>query len=217
MMKFSPDQEHALRDWWFWLQPESQNDPAIKAVLAHQFGGFSRVNRAGLRRCAEPSLVLLEPAFHRLLYWLEAVTRPSDPIQARADAFALVAGLLAWVQPGNEAGDRSFAALLGRPKAEGAERPVMSRLRFARLQTADSEEDFYQQARRAIQLAEKQAKRQPDLVCLAEELLDWQREFRGQKPDKPKDRIQVRWATAYYSAAFKRDSSQETSPKKTGA
>ncbi|MGB0128943.1 MAG: type I-E CRISPR-associated protein Cse2/CasB [Rhodocyclaceae bacterium] len=214
MIRLSPPQKEIVRDWWFWLQPESQNDPAVKTKLAHQFGGFARVKRATLRRCAEPSLVLLEPAFHRLMLKLQAVTEPGDKVRADADAFALVAGLLAWVEsePARDIPDRSFAALLGSPKEKGADRPRMSHLRFARLQTADSEADFYQQFRRAIELAGKQA----DVVCLAEELLDWQREFHGQKPDKPKDRIQVRWATAYFSA-LKPDTAAATSPEKTGA
>jgi CRISPR type I-E-associated protein CasB/Cse2 len=85
----------------------------------------------------------------------------------------------------------------------------MSKLRFARLQTADSEEDFFQQARRAVQLAGNSA----DVVHLAEELLDWQKEFHGQKPDKPKDRIQVRWASAYYTATLKFDNTADSSSK----
>lgn len=211
MTKLSPSQKQVLHDWWFWLQPESQNDPAIKAKLAGQFGGFARANRATLKRCAEPFLVLLEPAFHSLLHRLEQA--PADAGYVRPDAwsYALVAGLLAWVEkePSKDIVERSFAAQLGRPKAEGGDRPLMSKLRFARLQTADSEEDFFQQARRAIQLAGNKA----DVVHLAEELLDWQKEFHGQKPDKPKDRIQVRWASAYYSAALKPENTADSSSK----
>ena len=215
MTKLSPGQKAVLHDWWFWLQPESQNDPAIKAKLAGLFGGFARANRATVKRCADPSLVLLEPAFHCLLRRLEQVTTEHDYVKPDAWNFALVAGLLAWVdaEPAREVQDRSFAGQLGRPKGEGTDRPLMSKLRFARLQTADSEEDFFQQVRRAIQLAGKTA----DVTTLAEELLDWQKEFQGQKPDKPKDRIQVRWATDYYSAALKPEKTTESSAKKTGA
>jgi len=211
MTKLSASQKQVLRDWWFWLQPESQNDPAIKAKLAGQFGGFARANRATLKRCAEPSLVLMEPAFHSLLHRLEQATTANDSVKADTWNFALVAGLLAWVEsePPKDGADRSFAAQLGRPKAEGSDRPLMSKLRFARLQTADSEEDFFQQARRAIQLAGNTA----DVVQLTEELLDWQKEFQGQKPDKPKDRVQVRWASAYYSAALKSDNTTDSSSK----
>ncbi|MDD5297335.1 MAG: type I-E CRISPR-associated protein Cse2/CasB [Rhodocyclaceae bacterium] len=215
MTKLSASQKHVLHDWWTWLQPESQNDPAIKARLAGQFGGFARAHRATLKRCAEPSLVLLEPAFHSLLHRLEQATTENDYVQPDAWNFALVAGLLAWVdsEPPKDIQNRSFAAQLGRPKAEGSDRPLMSKLRFARLQTADSAEDFFQQARQAIQLAGKTA----DVVHLTEELLDWQKEFQGQKPDKPRDRIQVRWASAYYSAALKPETTIEPSSKNTGA
>lgn len=211
MTRLSEYQQKVLHDWWFWLQPQSQNDPAIRNRLAAQFGGFSRANRATLKRCAEPALVLLEPAFHSLLHQLEK--DPSGKCNAKADAWrlALVAGLLAWVEsePTGPDKTKSFASLLGRPKAEGTDRPLMSRMRFARLQTAESEEDFFQQARRAIQLAGNTA----DVVHLAQELLDWQQEFHGQKPDKPIDRIQVRWATDYYSAALKSENTADSSSK----
>lgn len=211
MTKLSPGQKAVLHDWWFWLQPQSQNDLAIKARLAGQFGGFARANRATLKRCAEPSLVLLEPAFHSLLHRLEQTTTENDYVKADAWNFALVAGLLAWVEsePTGQDHGKSFTALLGSPKAEGGDRPLMSKLRFARLQTADSEEDFFQQVRRAIQMAGRTA----DVKTLAEELLDWQKEFQGQKPDKPKDRIQVRWASAYYTAALKPESTTDSSSK----
>lgn len=211
MTKLSEHQRKILHDWWEWLKPESQSDPDTKYRLAGQFGGFARANRATLKRCAEPSLVLLEPAFHSLLHRLEQATTEHDYVKPDAWNFALVAGLLAWVddEPKGKDQAKSFTALLGSPKAEGGERPLMSPLRFARLQTADSEEDFFQQARRAIQLAGNTA----DVVRLAEELLDWQKEFHGQKPDKPKERIQVRWASAYYTAALKPENTADSSSK----
>lgn len=211
MTKLSDYQRNVLRDWWSWLQPQNQNDPAIRNKLAIQFGAFARSNRAALKRCAEPALVLLEPAFHSLLHRLEKDTSQDNDAKTDALRFALVAGLLAWVdsEPPKDSSDRSFAAQLGRPKTDGGDRPLLSKLRFARLQTAESEEDFFQLARRAIQLAGNKA----DVVHLAEELLDWQNEFHGHKPDKPQDRIQVRWASAYFSAALRSENTADSFSK----
>jgi CRISPR system Cascade subunit CasB len=225
MIKLSARQNEELHDWWLWLQPENQNHGEVKARLAAKFGVFSRAHRSGLKHCTDPSLVLLEPAFHRLLHRLDATADTDNKLQLDPSCFALIAGLLAWVNlepPKAENGEgTSFAAILGSPKhdspkQDAADRPLMSRLRFARLQTAGSEEDFYRQARRAIQLADCRA----DVVKLAEELLAWIREFQGLKPDRPRDRIQVRWATAYYKAALspiKSPESPTTNPANTGA
>ena len=212
MKKLSDLQKEEVRDWWQWLLPESQNDQDLKDRLNGKFGAFSRANRAVLKRCSEPSLVLLEPAFHRLLNRLEIVAGKEGQVEVQP--LALVAGLLACVKSAPESDEKSsFAAILGRPKDRENDRPVMSKLRFARLQTATSEEEFYQLARRAIQLADAKA----DVAELADELLAWVREFNGQRPDKPKDRIQVRWATAYYTAALKLAKPTQSATTKSGA
>ena len=198
MKKLTDAQREALHDWWYWLQPESQNDPAMRGKLAALFGPFSRANRARLKRCETTELVLLEPALHVLLQRLETVSaaeQDTDPL-----AYALVAGLLAWI--GDELTEKtSFASQLGEPKSP--DRPTLSRLRFARLQTADGPNDFFRQARRALQIAGKTA----HIALFAEEILAWYWEFQGQHPDKPKDRIQVRWATGYFRAALKKEAS----------
>lgn len=200
----SPAQAELVWDWWYALQPRGEDDPKPNS----RFAMFSRRERAGLRRCRAPEQVLLEGAFIRLAQPLlaqeEGKQRPIFVDREGGDPtpYALVAGLLAQVEDGRRDGV-SLAARLGQPIE--AERPLMSALRFARLQTAASEAEFYQLARRAIQLAERKA----DVVCLADELLAWVWEFRGNQPDKPRDRLRVRWATAYFTAANKLEAPAE--------
>ncbi|NTV11755.1 MAG: type I-E CRISPR-associated protein Cse2/CasB [Zoogloea sp.] len=190
----SPAQEEIVRDWWYALQPRGEDDPPARG----EFSMFTRRDRAELRRCADPDQVLLVGAFMRLakpLLKLEAAKK-FRPFDDDVSAYALVAGILAHVDTDLKDGS-SFAALLGKP-GDG-DRPAMSTLRFARLQTAYSEADFFQLARRAVQLVGKKA----DVVKLADELLAWVWEFRGNQPDKPRDRLRVRWASEYFSAANK--------------
>jgi CRISPR system Cascade subunit CasB len=190
----SPAQAEILRDWWYALQPRGENDPPARP----EFSMFSRGDRAELRRCTDPDQVLLVGAFMRLAKRMLALEagKPVPRFKDDASVYALAAGILAHVATDLK-DESSFAALLGKP-GEG-DRPGMSALRFARLQTAFAEADFFQLARRAVHLVGKKA----DVVQLADELLAWVWEFRGNQPDKPRDRLRVRWATDYFSAANK--------------
>lgn len=207
MTKFlNPAQRELVRDWWYALQPRGEKDPLPRGIFAM----LSRADRAELRRCQEPTQVLLQGAFIRLSAAFAAQQNGLSWIAKDATALALVAGLVAWVK--DDLNDQSsFARQLG--ETGEADRPLMSKLRFSRLQTATAEEEFYQLARRAIQLVDGKA----DVAQLAEELLAWVSEFRGMQPDKPKDRIQVRWATAYFQAALKLKDATDLPATQTGA
>lgn len=202
----NPAQRELVRDWWYALQPRGEKDPLPRGIFAM----FSRADRAEMRRCQEPAQVLLQGAFIRLHAAFNELQNGSSWIIKDATALALVAGLLAWVKNDLKDGS-SFARQLG--ETGEADRPLMSKLRFSRLQTATTEEEFYQLARRAIQLVDGKA----DVAELAEELLAWVSEFRGKQPDKPKDRIQVRWATAYYQVALKLKEATDLPTTRTGA
>lgn len=194
----SPAQAEIVRDWWYALQPRGEDETKPR----DEFAMFSRRDRAELRRCEDPDQVLLLGAFVRLARALQRLEAAKQTPCFADDAtpFALIAGLLAHVETDLKNGS-SFAAKLG--ETDDADRPHMSALRFARLQTASTEAEFFQLARRAIQLVGKQA----DVVILADELLAWVREFRGHLPDKPKDRLRVLWATEYFTAANRLESS----------
>lgn len=183
-------QREVIRDWWYALQPRAHD----AAKPRGEFVMFTRADRAEIRRCEEPVQVLLEESFMRLYKALKSsategryITFGDDPTP-----YAVMAGVIAWVK--EDLKDRSsFAAKLGE---QVGDRPRMSKLRFARLQTAQSEEEFFLLARRAVHLVGGEA----DVAQLGEELLAWVWEFRGNQPDKPKDRIRVRWATNYFEA-----------------
>lgn len=197
----SSAQAETVRDWWYALQPRGEDEPEPRS----EFSMFSRRDRAELRRCADPDQVLLLGAFVRLARALQRLEAGKQRPHFTEDgsAYALVAGLLAHVETDLNDGS-SFGARLG--ETVESDRPQMSAMRFARLQTASAEADFFQLARRAIQLVGKKA----DVVMLADELLAWVWEFRGHQPDKPKDRLRVRWATEYFTAANHLESNSGT-------
>ncbi|NMG44764.1 type I-E CRISPR-associated protein Cse2/CasB [Aromatoleum toluvorans] len=196
----SPAQAETVRNWWYALQPHSEDEPEPNK----RFSMFTRRDRAELRRCETPDQVLLLGAFVRLAHALLPLEagKQTPYVEGDATAYALVAGLLAHVETDLKDGS-SFGARLG--ETNDADRPHMSAMRFARLQTASTEAEFFQLGRRAIQLVGKKA----DVVMLADDLLAWVREFRGHQPGKPKDRLRVRWATEYFTAAKHLESNKD--------
>lgn len=188
-----PAQEKTLRDWWRALQPRAKD-----AASVGPFVMLGRADSAKLRRCQEPGDVLLESAFHRLAQRM-TTQEPGEGTPRFADdftAFALVAGVLAHVKD-DANNNMSFAFLLG--QTGDGDRPLLSELRFQRLQTSVDETDFYRQAIRAVKLLNGRA----DVVTLANDLLAWVWEYRDGHGTKPKERLKVRWASDYYRAALK--------------
>ncbi|BCL75810.1 type I-E CRISPR-associated protein Cse2/CasB [Jeongeupia sp. HS-3] len=185
-------QAELIRQWWTSLQPQED------APKGGPFAMFTRADRALLRRCAESGEVLLQSAFQRL-YQLLGKPDPDHRFPLLAEdpsALALVAGVLAHVKTDIKTG-ASFAAFLGAKGESG--QPLMSELRFQRLQTCDNEADFYRQAIGAVKLADAAV----DVVALADDLLAWIWEYRDGHEQAPAKRLKVRWATDYYGAALK--------------
>jgi CRISPR system Cascade subunit CasB len=90
----------------------------------------------------------------------------------------------------------------------------MSELRFKRLLRASDAEDFFRQARRAVQLAGGVA----DVAVLADDLLAWSIE-RDQREQawKPSESLKFRWARDYYLTAKEQFSSESANPKPNNA
>lgn len=150
-----------LHEWWQWLQGHPGE-------------------RAALRRAATVDGVALLPSFIDLLRKCE----DAGLSRSRADAVAVIAGLLAHVKtvPGSESGRSvGMAGLL----AEGGDGPVMHELRFRRLLAAQSPNELYTHLRRAMQLLGGRA----NLTDLADSVLFWG------------DRRRREWAFDYYSHA----------------
>jgi CRISPR system Cascade subunit CasB len=156
----------AAAAWWRALQPDParrnpRDRPGDRGALAR------------LRRCHHPLDAAAEPAALDLARRL-GVRSGGDPALADALAAAVV---LAGVRASDPGGPHP-ARRLG-----SGERPLMSRLRLARLLAADTPEERLTGFRRAVALAGGAA----DGAALAEALLDWP----GQR---------VRWAFEYHAA-----------------
>lgn len=189
---FNEEQARVLHRWWHGLQPIAADD---KEAWSRRkgFHDLGRGDRADLRRCTTPFEVLLLPSYARLRFALAEAGRPA--LTTEPAACALVAGLIARVGHAAGAAARPLAAQLGRSRA-GNGGPVLSRLRFGQLQAVETEDDLFLRMRRVIDLLEGQP---IHIVELANDLLDWVNELRGNKASAPADRVHVRWAQAYFT------------------
>lgn len=158
-------------DWYHWLHNDKQ-----KGV------------RARLKRCASLEEVIIEPGFLRLNQALPRLSRYN------LMGIALIAAILAVakidVAP-------TLATLLGKAK-EGSDKPMFSELRFQRLLASDSEEQFFQNIRRAVVLAGEKA----NPLLLADSLLHWHREQHNPDWFKGNRQWQYQTAKSYYTEVF---------------
>lgn len=159
-INFRPDKPagEILAEWW--------------EGLPHDTGG-----RARLRRCKSPEEVMLEPAFHRLLTRLSALTGKRAQALEESDIqrLAAIAGLLAHVSA------RSAKPLAEQMAESKGGRPLLSSLRFRRL-LKQPFEDLYPAMIRVIRQLDKRA----DISDLAQSIYYWG------------DRVRKRWALAYF-------------------
>lgn len=155
----------------------SFRDPFVLRALNdwHQDLDKNRGDRAALRRCRTPLEVAFLPAFYRLAAAMQACGRVD------LDRLALVAGVLARVDPGDQGTDR-FAQQLA---ADTGGRALVSDLRFRRLLAEDDPERLYGLMIRLVRHLDGHA----EMASLAEGLYWW-----NQKTKK-------RWAQDYYDRA----------------
>ena len=162
----------AVVDWYHWLHNDKQ-----KGV------------RARLKRCTSLEEVIIEPGFLRLNQTLPRLN------QYYLMGVALVAGVLAVAKIDVTS---TLATLLGKAK-ESSDNPVFSELRFQRLLASDSEEQFFQNTRRAVIQAGEKA----NPLLLADNLLHWHREQRNPDWFKGARQWQYQTAKSYYTEVFK--------------
>ncbi|BAZ95176.1 uncharacterized protein FOKN1_2816 [Thiohalobacter thiocyanaticus] len=160
---FRPDKPagEILAEWWEGLQNDT--------------GG-----RARLRRCKTPEEVMLEPAFHRLLRRLGALTEKSDDTQLEGyeiHRLAAIAGLLAHVRVKRS---KPLAEQMAESESKGG-KPLLSSLRFRRL-LKEPFEDIYPSMIRVIRQLDEKA----NISDLATSIYYWG------------DRVRKRWALAYF-------------------
>lgn len=165
-----------ILDWWASLEDE-------------------RKDRAQLRRCDDPIQAMLLPGFHRLLKTLSPWPAQGIP------ALAAVAGLLAQVRENaTHAGKtyRHFGRQLARPK-EKTGNPAVSEMRFYQLQKSRDLDELYRRMRRAVWLLERRV----NVLSLADCVLQWDKERRGEIHRQPSRRFQFRLAQDYFDETAK--------------
>lgn len=160
-----------LRSWHIWLDD-------------------NRGDRALLRRAQSPEDILLSPAFAHFLSRMPAHWR--DPDAMKLLDVAMIAAVLARVKTDDD--KQSFATSLALPK-ESASRAAMSELRFQQLQKSRTPEDFFRRLCRAVALLGGKV----NIASLADNILQWLREYRYAPARRPDQRLAVRWATDYYT------------------
>lgn len=157
-----------LLDWWTALEAD-------------------KGERAELKRAEHPLRVVFSPAYHDLLYRLQAAGYRVGPHDR--ERLAVLAGLAAHVKQHTDTG-HSFATQMGSPKR--SDKATVSELRFRRILATDDLSDLYTQLRRAISLLDGTA----NLRDLARALFRW-RPIAEQNPYDPRKD----WAYDYYAAA----------------
>lgn len=163
----------------------------IKQIRSwHAWLDDNRGDRALLRRAQSPEDILLSPAFAHFLGRMPEYWRDQDTMKLLD--VAMIAAVLARVKTDDE--KHSFAAALAMPK-ESAGREAMSELRFQQLLKSRTPEDFFRRICRAIALLGGKA----NLASLADNILQWLREYRYAPERRPDQRLAVRWATDYYT------------------
>lgn len=170
--------------WNWWAKLHGQGADGVTVSL--------RGVRAELRRCHTPDDVLLTEGFRSL--WM-AVTKDEAKPSGDMIAWATVAAVLADVRVNSET---SFAAALGSER-EKSGKPYVSELRFSQLQKSSDSAAFLRRARRSVALLGQTT----NVFSLADSVLHWHREKQGHYPEKPNQRLAVRWATDYFTALSK--------------
>lgn len=189
-----------VRQWWKALQPREPGSPPAEGVLAT----FDRGTRAKLRRCTSAEDLLSRPV---ALVLADRLIRKGDNRWPLADEpstylhVALTAGILALVKRDATDG-KTLALLLGTP-APGSDRPLMSELRFRRLQGSRSTADLLLQVQRAVQLVEA-----TDVAQLADDLLTWLAEH-NLPFGRGSDSVKFRWAYDYYLSTRDRKAAED--------
>ncbi len=171
--------------WWqsMFLSPSELKEKHIPPAPTNY--------KAQLKRCASVDEAMLTEGFRSL--WLslpESVTGASD--ENGMECWATIATVLVFVK--KDIHD-SLAKAAGK-KHEG-DKPIVSELRFAQLQNANSPAELLTRLRRTVQLV----KCEVNVASLALDISRWFEEHYHFKPRSADKRITVRWAMDYYRHA----------------
>lgn len=156
--------------------------------------GAARAERAVLRRAVSPEDAMLSEGFRRLWFDLP----PNEHNQRAMPAWASVAVVLSNVD--RHRSDKPFAASLGERPDDHGDKPVFSELRFRQLQQSRSPEELTRRLQRAAHVLRKPngGRAVTNVISLADNILQWHREYAGNPARRPEERLAVRWAQAYF-------------------
>lgn len=203
-----------IRDWWHAMQPAITENKDVPFALR----ALSRGDRAKCKRCTTLEELELELAPNLLAAHFAEPAQAQETwlqkwLHGHYEALFLLAGVLVHVKEDTQDG-QSLALRTGNAKATSDKPPRMSELRFKRLLRATDAEDFFRQARRAIQLAGGVA----DVAVLADDLLAWSIELdRRESAWKPSESLKFRWARDYYLTAKEQSSYLSANTKSNNA
>lgn len=169
----------AARNWWAQMTPQVVKDRLIPG---------DRAAIARLKRCGTALEAAAEPAVAKLLAKLFPDASHDKRI-AMLPRVAALAAVLAHVR--TDAAGNGFAKTLGNPRGGDASTPVLSPVRFKRLQATRGSDETLTSFRRAVLLLDKTA----DVKDLARVFLAWDDEAIG-------DRTRTIFAFDYHGAGI---------------
>ncbi|WP_419146732.1 type I-E CRISPR-associated protein Cse2/CasB [Pseudoalteromonas 'SMAR'] len=178
------DAFHTVFRWWIAMS----DDEATQAELSIR--PAPTVFRAQLKRASRLDDVYLTQGFSKLWQALPVEIHDSNK-HWLMPCFAVIAKSLSTVRSHHERG--TFARDLGHVE-EGADKPVVSELRFQNLQAAKNEQEFVTQLCRLL----AQLNNKTNILSLADDIACWFEEHNYQAPRRADKRIAVRWAMDYY-------------------
>lgn len=199
-VRLSNEQSYWIRCWWRAIQPAEPESE--RWARPEGLEGLGRADRAKCRRCVSLADLEQERAPNLLAAHFsqgsEALANAGESWMRRhPEVWFLVAGILAHVKEdaGNKAQPQiSLAYLLGPAAVRKDQKAAMSELRFKRMMRARDPEEFFREARRAVQLTKGQA----DVAALAEDILCWYAE-QDSATGEPTQGMKYRWARDYYA------------------
>ena len=149
--------------------------------------------KAQLKRCDDIDAAMLSEGFRVL--WLsfpESFTNKAKPQDM--ECWATIAAALAYISKDTVV---SIAAAAGKKSDSG--KSIVSELRFAQLQNAQTPAEFLRRLRRLLQQVEGET----SVSGLAEDIEQWFKEHYALRPLRADKRTAVRWAMDYYREASK--------------
>jgi CRISPR system Cascade subunit CasB len=180
-----------------------------KALIQwHRWLNDNRGDRARLRRAERPEDILLTDALFHFLKKMPEIWAEQKLVFTSAS----IAGILSHVQEDSQTPSElyrtnkknqqkkmaSFAEQLAGPSR--MKKPPMSELRFQQMQKSRSTSEFYRRILRAIDLLDKRV----NIASVANDIIQWHREFENQVERRPSNRLAVRWASDYFTALSKK-------------